>query len=493
MAESTFAERAEEFYGELGRERYLVGAGLKETLDLAPIYARYADLFAEPAARERVAAMRQSAQSGEAVQARHLADFAVSSFIGNTVNELTEAITNAELNATVEWKEQAIPYRNVRSLLVREGDYERRHDLDERALAVLVKQNPLRAERIQTQHDAVKRLGFPGYRAMIEQLRGWDLPILSKALEPLVKETDGIFEEKLGRYLSDAHVPRGKANRSDLEFILRAPEYDTFFPGSQLVRSFETTVAGMGMPLDSTPGLHIDADPRPQKSPRAFCESVRVPDEIYLVVKPAGGQHDYRTLFHEGGHSEHYSHIDANLPFAFRYLGEEAITESFAFLFEEITQSPRWLVDVLRVPLREAERYQRFGLFGKSWRVRRQIAKLRYEIELHDAGPSGMDTAYRDILGDVLHINITPERYLEDVDDGFYCAGYLRAWIFERQLELFVLEHFGDGWYESVEAGKFLRSLWSPGLGSPVDELARTRLGAKGLDPLPLMEELADF
>lgn len=493
MADSTFEERAEAFYGELGRERYAVGAGLKETLDLAPIYARYAELFAESAVRERVTLMQQSSGSGAAAEARHLAEFAVSSFVANAANELTQAITNAELNATVEWKEQPVPYRNVRTLLVRESDYERRHDLDERALAVLVKQNALRVERLEIEHAAAKRLGFPSYRAMIEQLRGWDLVILSKALEPFVQETDGAYEEKLGRYLSDARVPRGKANRSDVDFVLRAPEYDTLFPGSQSVRVFERAVAGMGLPLNSTPGLHIDAEPRPLKSPRAFCEPVRVPGEIYLVVKPTGGQSDYRTLFHEGGHAEHFSHVDADLPFAFRYLGEDAITESFAFLFEEITQSPRWLVDVMRVPLREAEGYQRFGLFAKLWRVRRQIAKLRYEIELHDAGPSGMDTAYRDILNDILHINVAPERYLDDVDDGFYCASYLRAWIFERQLGIFLLEHFGEGWYESIEAGKFLRSLWLPGLSSPVDELARTRLGAKGLDPLPLVAELADF
>jgi hypothetical protein len=249
----------------------------------------------------------------------------------------------------------------------------------------------------------------------------------------------------------------------------------------------------MNMSLDSTPGLHLDTDPRPLKSPRAFCAPVRVPSEVYLVIKPIGGQDDYRALFHESGHAEHFSHVDGNLPFAFRYLGEEAISETFAFLFEHLTLNPRWLVDVLRVPLRDAERYRRFALFNKLWLLRRYAAKLRYELILHDEGPSGMDTAYREILGDVLHVAIAPERYLDDVDDAFYVAGYLRAWIFECQLSRFLLEHFGEGWYESREAGGFLRSLWSIGMRDPVDELARTRIGAKGLDPMPLIEELADF
>ncbi|MBI4785891.1 MAG: hypothetical protein HY782_02460, partial [Chloroflexi bacterium] len=290
-----------------------------------------------------------------------------------------------------------------------------------------------------------------------------------------------------------ARVPRDEADTSDVAYVLRAPEFDAFFPAARLLPAFEKTAAGLGLALESTPGLKLDTEPRPLKSPRAFCAPVRVPREVYLVIKPIGGQDDYRALFHESGHAEHFSHIDAELPFEFRYLGEEAISETFAFLFEHITLTPRWLVDTLRVPMREAERYQRFALFNKLWLLRRYAAKLRYELVLHDEGPEGMETAYRDLLGEALHLPMPPQRYLDDVDDGFYVAGYLRAWIFERQLSNFLLAQFGEGCYESSEAGGFLRSLWEIGLRDPVDELARTRIGAKGLDPLPLIEEVADF
>ena len=103
-----------------------------------------------------------------------------------------------------------------------------------------------------------------------------------------------------------------------------------------------------------------------------------------------------------------------------------------------------------------------------------------------------MDTAYRDLLTDALHVTIPPERYLDDVDDAFYVAGYTRAWVFEVQLRRFLLEHFGEGWYESRDAGGFLQELWSVGLRDSVDELAQTRIGAKGLDPKLLTEELMD-
>ncbi len=510
MPDMTFADRAEKFYSELVREYYVVGAGLKPELELAPIYVRYADLFEEPTVRERIAAMQHygpsaappagaaEAQSTAAralaeKEARHLADFAISSYIENAVKELSESVTNAELKATVRWDDREIPYQDVRSVLVRESDWIRRHDLQQRQLAVLVQQNPQRLERIKTQHDLARRLGFPGYRGMIERLRGWDLSILAKALRPLVEETDSNYEDKLGQYLSEVHVPRSQANLADVMYLLRAPYFDPFFPADRLIPVLDKTISAMGLPLDSTPGLHLDTEPRPLKSPRAFCVPVRVPAEVYLVIKPIGGQEDYGALLHESGHAEHLTHVEPGLPFAFRYLGEEAISETYAFLFEGIMDNPRWLVDMLRVPMREAERYRRFALFNKLWFLRRYTAKLHYELILHDQGPAGAESAYRDILGEALHLPVPPERYLDDVDDAFYVAGYLRAWIFERQLARFFVEQFGEGWYESRDAGDFLRSLWSIGMRDPVDELARKHIGAKGLDPSQLIEELSDF
>ncbi len=488
MPEGTFAERAEQFLSAVMREQYQVGAGLKETLELVPIYQRNVDLFADATVRERVAALAQQNDK----PARHLADFAVSNFIENAVKELSEQITNAELQATVEWDEQPIPYQNVRAVLVREADYRRRHDLQARQIAVMVKQNPLRVQRLTAQHDLARGLGFASYRAMIERLRGWDLPKLAKSLAPLLADTETIFEEQLGARLSAARVPRKEADTSDVTYVLRAPEFDPIFPADRLVPVFLKTMERLGMEFESTPGLKLDTDARPLKSPRAFCAPVRVPAEVYLVIKPIGGQDDYRALFHESGHAEHFSHIDATLPFAFRYLGDEAISETFAFLFESLTHTPRWLVDVLRVPLREAEQYRRFALFNKLWLLRRYVAKLQYELHLHDDGPSGMESAYRDILSDALHVAIPPARYLDDVDDAFYVAGYLRAWVFEVQLRHFLMEHFGEGWYESRDAGGFLQELWSPGLRDSVDEIARTRIGPRGLDPKVLIEELTE-
>jgi hypothetical protein len=357
----------------------------------------------------------------------------------------------------------------------------------------MVKQNPMRVHRVKAQHEIARKLGFADYRAMVERLRGWDLPGFSQQLDPLVAQTTDLFDEQLARYLSAARVPRDEADTSDVAFVMRASDFDNLFQADRLVPSIERTITLMGMPLDSTPGLKFDTDARPLKSPRAFCAPVRVPKEVYLVIKPIGGVDDYRALFHESGHAEHFSHISGELPFEFRYLGDEAISETFAFLFEHLTQNPRWLVDVLRLPLKEAERYHRFALFTKMWMLRRYVSKLRYELVMHKEGPEGMEDAYTKFLGDHLHVRISPERYLDDVDDAFYVAGYLRAWVFEVQLRRFLEDQFGENWYEKQSAGSFLKSLWTIGLQDSVEEIAQKQIGAKGIDPALLVEELSDW
>jgi hypothetical protein len=47
MNVNPFEKRAEAFREEMNREYYQALAGLKEQLEIAPIYERYADLFAE--------------------------------------------------------------------------------------------------------------------------------------------------------------------------------------------------------------------------------------------------------------------------------------------------------------------------------------------------------------------------------------------------------------------------------------------------------------
>jgi hypothetical protein len=99
---------------------------------------------------------------------------------------------------------------------------------------------------------------------------------------------------------------------------------------------------------------------------------------------------------------------------------------------------------------------------------------------------------YADILGNALKVSIAPEKYLEDVDDAYYAAQYLRAWIFEVQMRHYLEKEYGPAWFTQPAAGRFLMDLWRQGQRDNVVELAR-QMGYEGLNLKPLTEELSNF
>src|SRR5678809_1700456 len=100
------------------------------------------------------------------------------------------------------------------------------------------------------------------------------------------------------------------------------------------------------MNLDPDAGGRIiyDVGDRPGKRARAFCAPTRVPEEVYLVLRPHGGQSDYTTLLHEAGHALHFANVRDDYPFEYRWLGDNSITESYAMLFDHRIQDKGWLL-----------------------------------------------------------------------------------------------------------------------------------------------------
>ncbi len=134
--------------------------------------------------------------------------------------------------------------------------------------------------------------------------------------------------------------PLGELARSDVSRFFRAAELDADFPAAadRLARRDagrrSASTSRAGATSTSTPSRGRPS-PRERSARRCGC-----PDEVYLVIAPVGGRDDYGALFHEAGHTEHYANVDPALPFEFRHLGDNSVTESFAFLLEHLTEDP---------------------------------------------------------------------------------------------------------------------------------------------------------
>jgi hypothetical protein len=478
---------AEAFTEELSREYYLHLAGHKPELALEEIYGRHEQLFE----REAVERIGEERAASEDRRLRYLHHFALDGHLGAASRAEEARLAELEATLEIEFDGESLPYRAAAIAEANEADAGRRAAVESARNAVVAEQlDPLHLEVLQRSHSICAELGWRSYLDAYADVRGIDLRALSARLDRFARATargypavvDPELERSVSRRLAELR-------RSDLPRFFRAPHLDARFPDDRLVPAFRETLAGLGIDLDGQENVLLDTERRPSKSPRAFCATPRVPGEVHLVVPPIGGREDFATLFHEGGHAEHYGCTAAALPFEYRHLGDNSVTESFAFLLEGLTSDPHWLRAVLGVS--DPEPATEHARAAKLVMLRRYSAKIAYEVELHGPGAEleVMPERYAGLLSERVGIPWPSETWLSDVDPGFYVACYLRAWALEVSWRALLVERFGEGWFERAEAGEWLRGLWSRGQELDAGELL-AEAGGGGLDVDRLSSEL---
>jgi hypothetical protein len=419
---------ADRFIAELDEEYYLHYAGLKDRLDLEAIYERHAMLTE----LETVQAIGASVNGDR--RARELWHFGCDGYIGKLTREHAEkeAALEAELEVTVD--DETIPFRMLRPTMANEPDRGRREKLD-RAMWEATEEhlNPVYLESVEVVRGALPQLGASTYVELYERF-GLELRNLARQCESFLDSTEQLYEDTLDRATRELlGLSLDELQRWDLHRMIRSPQWDEGFPGDKMVPALKATLADLGIDLDSQANVHLDIEQRPQKSPRAFCAPIEVPDRVVLVIQPIGGVDDWRALFHEAGHTEHFALTSADLSMEARRLGDNAVTEGWASLFDHLVSDPTWLGRRLSFPDPKA-----FG--GESaaqelWFLRRYSAKLLYELELYLTDDvESMRSRYVEILGSALKVEPSPTDWLFDVDPGFYCTEYLRSWAFEAQM-----------------------------------------------------------
>jgi hypothetical protein len=470
-----YRDEADRFIAALDEEYYLHYAGLKESFELEPIYERFDDLTSLDAAR-RLAEHAAAGGPGE-VELWH---FACEGYLGNLTRREAEAIARLEASLTATVDGEEIPYRMLRPTVANEPDRGRRERLEEARVE-------LAEERLLPSWIAVdakrregsRALGATTYRELYERF-GFPLEELAAQARAFLDETEGLHVAAFDRFLRRrVGVPLKEARRHDVLRAFRGSEWDDAFPADRMVPALEWTLDGLGIDLGAQENVQLDLEPRPQKTPRAFCAPIEVPDRIKLVIKPMGGPDDWHAFFHEAGHAEHFAHVSRDLPVEFRRLGDNSVTEGWAMLFEHLVDDPAWLSR--RLDFAKPEDFAEESAVSLLYVVRRYAGKLLYELELHgEVEVESMQSRYVELLHDATKIEPSGADYLADVDDGFYCTCYLRAWAFHTQIESHLREELGRAWFTRAEAGSLLRELWAEGqrltAAELLDQVAGTTL-----------------
>ena len=487
------------FTEEISRESYLAHSGHKRAAEFKPIYDRYAHVLGKEALDLTMDLFKNSAVgTDEHRSASLLLEWQLESQASRSLAELDEREIAWESSAYIETPDGArIQYQAAAIEIANEKDRSRRLLLDAaRADVVEREHSPLRLERLQREKDYIESLGIaPSYNTAFEEITGVSLGDLARDCSEFLEETQPLWDEALPHYLRKSlGITPAEATRSAALALLRASEYDVAFPGSTLQASVSRQLRDMNVDPNAGGRIVYDVGERPGKRARAFCAPTRVPEEVYLVLRPHGGQSDYTTLLHEAGHALHFANVRPDLPFEYRWLGDNSITEAYAMLFDHRMQDKGWLLRYTEIGTSRVNEFLRLAGFEELHYLRRYCAKLIYEVEAYGDGADWDDLPdlYVETLTAATNFKYRTADAFIDFDPRYYSTRYLRAWQLQALLNESLVERFDIDWYRNPSAGPWMiRELWGEGQRETAEELAaRVSIREEKLSFAPLVRTI---
>jgi hypothetical protein len=487
------------FTEEISRESYLAHSGQKQGAEFKPIYDRYAHVLGRDALDLTVERFRESEKGSEEYRsAALLLEWQLDSQASRSLAELDEREIAWESSAYIETADgDRIQYQAAAIAIANEKDRRKRLALDAARTALVEKEHsPLRLERLQREKDYIESLGIASsYNSAFEEISGVSLASLSVECSAFLRETQSIWDDTLPYYLKKSlGIPVSEATRSDALALLRASEYDHAFPGATLQSSVARQLREMNVDPAAGGKIIYDVGDRPGKRARAFCAPTRVPEEVYLVLRPHGGQSDYTTLLHESGHALHFANARPDYPFEYRWLGDNSVTESYAMLFDHRMQDSGWLLRYTELGKNRLEDFLRLAGFEELHYLRRYCAKLIYEVEAYgdDADWKELPSIYVDTLTSATNFQYRAADAFIDFDPRYYSTRYLRAWQLQALLNESLVSRFDADWFRNPSAGPWLvDELWSEGQRESAEEIAaRVGVGGEKLSFAPLIRNI---
>ena len=482
---------------ELAHAHWQAGAGHTRAIELRPIYEKHKAVSGRDSLETALDAFRGAAPGSEkARSARILLDWQVESHASRQLASLEEREVAWEHDAIVRLPDgREIPYQRAAIEIANSPDRNERLTIDASRAALVERElAPLRKEHFQREHDLVDALAVaPSYIDAIDVLGGVRLRALGASCDRFLRDTRAMWDDALrDRLKRDLGIAPSDATRSDSLALARAPHFDRFFPPDAMESTVRRQLAEMALDPEAAGRVLYDTGDRDGKRSRAFCAPVRVPREVHLVMRPHGGVTDWMTLLHELGHALHFANMRADLPFEFRWLGDNSITEGYAMLFDHRLQDAGWLRRYTGMAGEDLGRFLRSAGFEELRFLRRYAAKLMYELDLHggDVSWDDLPAAYADRLSSATGFRYSAADAFIDVDPRFYSARYLQAWQLQSVLAETLVERFDVDWWRNPRAGPWISdNLFSEGQRELAGELA-LRVAGRELSFAPLVRSV---
>lgn len=441
--------------------------------DLTTLYREYKNLFIRDSISATTAAIEKEQDPVQKKALQFFKNYLQTEFIGKETSIYDDIQSDLEAELKVLVNGSLVPYRDLTGVISNEPERLKRGELVKEEYRTYDLLNKVVLNRhFDEAHRLAKELGYKDYAELSAAVKMVDLDALIAEFEKFLDASETIYKKLFDM---TSPIPRSEFHRSDIPYLLGARDFDKYFPKEKLIPSLKTTWKALGVNIDEQSNVMLHDKELPKKNPRAVCFPLRVPEEIRTSIKPSGGKSDYDALFHEFGHAEHFAHSKTPI-WEFQQLGSNAVTESYAYLFESLPSNLLWLDEYLSIADKDRPAYRLRVIFTEIYMARRYMAKTIYEVKFH-RGSTTPKEDYRKIMSRAYGFELTDEeatRYLSDIDSFIYAVDYAQAFILRAMLEAKLKNICGQAWWHCPEAYNMLSNLWASG-----NELYRAELAAK--------------
>jgi hypothetical protein len=489
MQIESYRTRLEAFEQTLNSELFRYYSGLKNKLELVPLYSDYSDLFCTESIRDIETALKSEPFESRRRSLEKIWVFLIDQYLDFRTAPLRQEIAQFEAKETVQWEGKEIPFIQVSAHLRRETDALRRRRLHERQVKALGRLEELKEKEVFQLQSAAADLGFQNYIQARERISGIHFETLLTAFEEVLRRLEDKYLERFKVSLeATLGIPWHETGSWDVPHWEERNDRPAVFAERNLRSVVEATIAELGIRPEHADAVSLDLESRQSKQPLPVCVPIRIPQEIKVVMMPGDGSRYYAALLHECGHACHFAWMSPSLAPEHRIVGDRAVTEAYGFLFEHFLQEPDWLARMLSFS--KPENFLRYQALHHIALIRRCAGRLRFALTVHGPRSFGeVPRLYSDVMKMYTGLQHTPESWPAGLDDGLASADYLRGWALETMLREYLRTKFGNAWALNGAASGFLKEIWETGFLYSAEELCR-EIGLGSLEPRVLADQL---
>jgi hypothetical protein len=487
----SYRKRLEEYEERLNRRLYQYYSGRRSNLDLVSLYSDYSDIFSLDSIHE---VETESKNTSEMFESRRkslnkIHNYLKEQHLDIALATLTEEIADLENQRAIVWEGRDLAMVQISQRLKNEPDAFKRRKLSEHHARELQNSEALRLESLSRLQLAAGRLGFKNYSHARAQIDGVEFDKMLDSLDAALRPLEDKYMERLKNSIELTHsFP--ESGVWDAAYWQNKNEAEPVFSKDKLLSIAETTFAEMGVQPERPECIELDFENREGKSASPACIPIRIPHEIKILMLPENGAGSYASLFHEIGHAYHFAWTNPSLPMEHRIIGDCAVSEAYAFLFESFLLDSQWLASMFSFIKSSA--FLRFQALFRLFQIRRCAGKLRYAVALYEKDRfEGMPEYYADTMKSYTGLTHLPEYWIYDLASGFYASHHLRGWMLEAMLREYLRTKFGNSWIISRSAAGFLKEIWETGQLYRAEDLCR-EIGMGDLNPQVLADEISE-